>query len=92
MHPLATALCAVVAVVAIVAGLAALAQTKRAKKAEHELRRLRGELSAERHAARHDHLTGLPNRRWFYGAGASLVGTTDRPPLAAILVDSRPPV
>jgi len=87
MHPMATAICAVVAVAAVVAGLAALVATKRAKKAEHELHRLRGELCAEQHAARHDHLTGLPNRRWFYGAGSMLVGTTDRPPLVAILVD-----
>ena len=87
MDPLAAAVCAGVAVVTIAAVLVAVIQALRANRAERELRRLRGELSAERHAARHDHLTGLPNRRWFYGAGATLVGTTDRPPLAAILVD-----
>jgi diguanylate cyclase len=87
MDPLAAAIGAGAAVVAVAAVLAAIVQAKRATKIEQELRRLRGELSAERHAARHDHLTGLPNRRWFYGAGATLVGTTDRGPLLAILVD-----
>lgn len=87
MDPVAAAIGAGAAVVAIAAVLAAIVQARRAEKAEYELHRLRGELSTERHAARHDHLTGLPNRRWFYGAGATLVGTTDRPPLAAILVD-----
>ena len=75
----------------VVAALTAIWQVRRARTAEQELRRVRaelsGELSAERHAARHDHLTGLPNRRWFYGAGAALVGTTDRRPLIAVLVD-----
>ena len=71
----------------VVAALTAIWQARRAKTAEEELRRVEGELSAEQHAARHDHLTGLPNRRWFYGAGATLVGTTDRRPLIAVLVD-----
>jgi diguanylate cyclase len=71
----------------VVAALTAIWQARRAKTAEEELRRIEGELSAEQHAARHDHLTGLPNRRWFYGAGATLVGTTDRRPLIAVLVD-----
>jgi diguanylate cyclase (GGDEF)-like protein len=75
----------------VVAALTAIWQVRRARTAEQELRRvqaeLSAELSAERHAARHDHLTGLPNRRWFYGAGATLVGTTDRRPLIAVLVD-----
>jgi len=71
----------------VVAALTAIWQARRAKTAEEELCRVEGELSAEQHAARHDHLTGLPNRRWFYGAGAALVGTTDRRPLIAVLVD-----
>jgi diguanylate cyclase (GGDEF)-like protein len=87
MDPLAVAIGVGAAIVAIAAVLAAVVLVERTKKVEQELRRLRGELSAERHAARHDHLTGLPNRRWFYGAGATLVGTTDRAPLVAVLVD-----
>jgi len=71
----------------VLAALAAVWQTRRARAAEQELRRVEAELSAERHAARHDHLTGLPNRRWFYDAGAALVGATDRRPLVAVLVD-----
>jgi diguanylate cyclase (GGDEF)-like protein len=71
----------------VVAALTAIWQARRARTAQEELRRVEGELSAEQHAARHDHLTGLPNRRWFYGAGAALVGTTDRRPLIAVLVD-----
>ena len=71
----------------VVAALTAIWQARRAKTAEEELRRVEGELSAEQHAARHDHLTGLPNRRWFYGAGSTLVGTADRRPLIAVLVD-----
>ena len=90
MEPLAAVIgagLAVAAVAAVAALLTAVRQAKRARAAEQEVRRLRDELSTERHAARHDHLTGLPNRRWFYGAGSTLVGTTDRRPLAAILVD-----
>jgi diguanylate cyclase (GGDEF)-like protein len=88
MDPLAAA---IGAGLVVVAALTAIWQVRRARTAEHELRRVRAELSAElsaeRHAARHDHLTGLPNRRWFYGSGAALVGTTDRRPLIAVLVD-----
>ena len=71
----------------VVAALTAIWQARRARTAQEELRRVEGELSAEQHAARHDHLTGLPNRRWFYGAGAALVGTADRRPPIAVLVD-----
>jgi diguanylate cyclase (GGDEF)-like protein len=71
----------------IVAALTAIWHARRARVAEQELRRVRAELSTEQHAARHDHLTGLPNRRWFYDAGAALVGATDRRPLVAVLVD-----
>jgi diguanylate cyclase len=87
MEPLAAVIGAGLAVAAVAALLAAVRQAKRARAAEQDVRRLRDELSTERHAARHDHLTGLPNRRWFYGAGSTLVGTSDRGPLAAILVD-----
>jgi diguanylate cyclase (GGDEF)-like protein len=84
MEPLAAVICAVLSVAALVT---AAWQARRARTAAQELRRVRWELCSERHAARHDHLTGLPNRRWFYDAGATLVRTTDRRPLAAVLVD-----
>ena len=84
MDPLAAVLGAGLVVLA---ALTAVWHARRARAAEQELRRVRAELCSEQHAARHDHLTGLPNRRWFYGIGSALVGATDRRPLVAVLVD-----
>jgi diguanylate cyclase (GGDEF)-like protein len=84
MDPLAAVLGAGLVVLA---ALTAIWHARRARAAEQELHRLRAELCSEQHAARHDHLTGLPNRRWFYGIGTALVGATDRRPLVAVLVD-----
>jgi diguanylate cyclase (GGDEF)-like protein len=82
------------AFVAGVAGLAALASTGfgwrlrgRALRAEAQAARLRAELRAERHAASHDPLTGLPNRRGFYQAGSALIADPAGYPLIAIVVD-----
>jgi diguanylate cyclase len=59
----------------------------RAVRAEAEAARLREELVAERHAAAHDPLTGLPNRRAFYQLGAALVADPARRPLVAVVLD-----
>ncbi|GIH17643.1 hypothetical protein Raf01_58150 [Rugosimonospora africana] len=59
----------------------------RASRAEAEANLLRGELRAERHAARHDPLTGLPNRRTFYQRGAAIIADPVQHPLAVVLLD-----
>jgi diguanylate cyclase (GGDEF)-like protein len=59
---------------------------RRALRAEAELELLQAELAAERHAASHDPLTGLPNRRAFYRlAGALLTGSAGTPLIAVVL-------
>jgi diguanylate cyclase (GGDEF)-like protein len=79
-----TALVAVVAAVGIAAGVG---QIGRARRAEAEVSRLRQELREARHAAAHDPLTGLPNRRAFYWSAPALVADEQRRPLVAVLVD-----
>jgi diguanylate cyclase (GGDEF)-like protein len=78
----------------VTAGIAAVAgfgvawqMHRRAARAEAATAILRGELLAERHAASHDALTGLPNRRAFYQVGAALVADPRRHPLIAVVVD-----
>jgi diguanylate cyclase (GGDEF)-like protein len=53
--------------------------------AENEL--LRAELAAERHAASHDPLTGLPNRRAFQRLAAALLNEASQHPLIAVVLD-----
>src|SRR3954466_382887 len=59
----------------------------RTRRAQREVRQLRSELAVERHAASHDALTGLPNRRAFYQRGAELVADPARHPLVAVVLD-----
>lgn len=60
---------------------------RRALRAEAEIEHLQAELAAERHAASHDPLTGLPNRRAFYRLAATLLTDAAGQPLIAIVLD-----
>lgn len=78
----------------VVAALGALAgagtgwhSRRRRKRAEATLGLLRRELQTAHHAASHDHLTGLPNRRAFHQLGSALVADASRHPLAAAVID-----
>ncbi|MBQ0897252.1 GGDEF domain-containing protein [Micromonospora sp. U56] len=60
---------------------------RRALRAEAEIKYLQAELAAERHAASHDPLTGLPNRRAFYRIAAALLTDGGGRPLIAVVLD-----
>ncbi|MEV4482952.1 GGDEF domain-containing protein [Micromonospora coxensis] len=60
---------------------------RRALRAEAEIAYLQAELAAERHAASHDPLTGLPNRRAFYRIAAALLTDAGGQPLIAVVLD-----
>jgi len=77
-----------------VASLAAAAGTgtggywyRRARRAETHATFLHHELATERHAASHDPLTGLFNRRALYQLGATLVPDCDGPPVIVVVLD-----
>lgn len=70
------------------AGLGAgLRMRRRLRRAEATAAGLRRELEAERHAANHDSLTGLLNRRAFYQLGHRLVADPSQPAIACVVVD-----
>ncbi|WP_174535611.1 GGDEF domain-containing protein [Micromonospora chalcea] len=60
---------------------------RRAVRAEAEIELLQAELAAERHAASHDPLTGLPNRRAFFRLAATLLTDPAGQPLVAVVLD-----
>jgi diguanylate cyclase (GGDEF)-like protein len=60
---------------------------RRAVRAEARTAGLLRELRAERHAAAHDSLTGLLNRRGFYRLGSELIAEQSRAPLIGVLFD-----
>ena len=74
--------------IAAIGAIAATVQLhRRALRVEAENETLRGELAAERHAASHDPLTGLPNRRAFHRMASVLLSDADRQPLIAVVLD-----
>jgi diguanylate cyclase (GGDEF)-like protein len=73
--------------IAVVAVLATAFAHGRAARARREVLALRRDLVAEQHAARHDALTGLLNRRGFYHYGVATVTEPAGGTAAVLLLD-----
>jgi diguanylate cyclase (GGDEF)-like protein len=86
MDPL-TATATTVAVALAGTASAAFHLGRRIRRVEAHAARLRQQLRAEYHAANHDPLTGLPNRRGLYRLGEALIAEARSAPLVAVVVD-----
>jgi diguanylate cyclase (GGDEF)-like protein len=80
-------LTATAAIAAAIAAAGAWHLAHRAQRAERQVETLRRELNAEHHAASHDPLTDLLNRRAFYQKGLAVVPDPTRHPLVALVID-----
>jgi diguanylate cyclase len=86
MDPL-TATATTVAVALAGTASAAWHLGRRIRRVEAQAARLRQQLQAEYHAANHDPLTGLPNRRGLFRLGERLIADAARRSLVAVVVD-----
>lgn len=84
MDPLTVAVAGVVAFAGVGAGSH---WRLRARRAEAQAASLRRELQRERHAASHDPLTGLPNRRAFQRSALASIMNPTRHPLTVVILD-----
>lgn len=84
MDPLTVTLAGAIALAGVSAGNR---WRVRARHAEAQAAQLRRELQSQRHAASHDPLTGLLNRRAFYESALSRITDAARQPLVVIVID-----